>query len=668
MPRTSQRAAATKAKRSLAVVDADEDDGEFVPADEAGQDYEDDEGTVSRPTAKKARAARPARSTKAGSSGKGALRSFLDLPLEMVASICSHLDLATVFHLSRLSKRFYRFLRDPTLEYIWERARAESGLPELTAKDLSIYQYANLVYGRCQGCGKLASKPDYTLRIRSCKPCWSTFYVDGASLYADNEYREAAEYAVFAYSSRTYRIYAVSDLQAVRTLLEQYEASQQKTKRKRTSQPSDSLYADWITIRSAADLERFREDCLTLRKQRENDCRALDAWQRSLDKEKAEDKEAIRGRRRRVIEERLTERGWLPHHFTSYSFKQHRLLTVAKDLDNKTSEAVLDQLEAVIVNAQAQTDTRHIADDLSRRIALLRNQHKALVQDKDAAQACGLFPLSRWEEFVRLPSVNQLLNVVTIEDTYADDPSLHDSAAAIAAELVVARDNLRKAVSHRLLDTFRTLSASVTLSTTGDAASAPTAAALPSSRQTLTSSSSLFPVTSGSSECSSEQVDEVLARAVSLIRCTKCRSVDTLPRLLSHTCKSYDWNYGTEQAPPMYLDGYEVSSRLVSTAVEIVQVAGKPIDLAASELDALGASFSCTSTVCKGCVAVPWQVLAQHLFEQPHLPHYSTDPPVHLEGLVHEDHQAVLERVYAAHLKVIASDTAGRGECVPSES
>ena len=75
------------------------------------------------------------------------------------------------------------------------RARIESGLPELDAAGMNVFQYANLVFGCCQvrfvlrpsccvvsiadmldyqGCGVSTAKVDYLLRVRYCSPCAKT--------------------------------------------------------------------------------------------------------------------------------------------------------------------------------------------------------------------------------------------------------------------------------------------------------------------------------------------------------------------------------------------------------------------------------------------------------------------------------------------------------------
>ena len=89
--------------------------------------------------------------TRRGPSLQGKLSGLLRLPAELITTICQHLDLETLFHVSRLNKYLWRLLRQTTsLEYLWERARIESGLPELTAAGMNVFEYANLVFGCCQ--------------------------------------------------------------------------------------------------------------------------------------------------------------------------------------------------------------------------------------------------------------------------------------------------------------------------------------------------------------------------------------------------------------------------------------------------------------------------------------------------------------------------------------
>lgn len=93
---------------------------------------------------------------------KGALKDFLDLPLELVLRILGELDLPTLVHLSRLSRRFWRLLRgDKSLHILWTDARQRSGITRPTAHGMSVYQQANLMFGCCQ------ARPRFSRQISS---------------------------------------------------------------------------------------------------------------------------------------------------------------------------------------------------------------------------------------------------------------------------------------------------------------------------------------------------------------------------------------------------------------------------------------------------------------------------------------------------------------------
>jgi len=132
---------------------------------------------------------------------QGLLRGILDLPLDVLTGVCEHLDLETLFHVSRLNKRFYKFLRGTAaLSYLWDWAREESGLPELTAPGFSTVQLANLLFSKycqvrslsklrrariafadvheplplcpdLQNCARTTPKVDFLLRVRLCQAC-----------------------------------------------------------------------------------------------------------------------------------------------------------------------------------------------------------------------------------------------------------------------------------------------------------------------------------------------------------------------------------------------------------------------------------------------------------------------------------------------------------------
>lgn len=65
--------------------------------------------------------------------------------------IVGELDLPTVFHLSRLSRRFWQLLRrDKSSQTVWRDARKRSGITKPTAPGMTVYEQANLIFGCCK--------------------------------------------------------------------------------------------------------------------------------------------------------------------------------------------------------------------------------------------------------------------------------------------------------------------------------------------------------------------------------------------------------------------------------------------------------------------------------------------------------------------------------------
>ncbi|GAA6039619.1 hypothetical protein JCM8097_002219 [Rhodosporidiobolus ruineniae] len=611
MPRTARRASAIKASRALAEAGGSENDDNFEPDEEDElRDKEDKEEWV-RPTTKKGRKSGGGAAPKV----KGALKDLLDLPLEIVTLIVSHLDLPTVFHLSRLNKRFYRFLRDPTLEYIWEGAREESGLPKLTAEGMDVYGFANLLFGgHCQGCGKATTKVDYVLRLRTCKSCSAEFIRDGheEDFLFDWKVRDRFARAVGRGLRTTGR------LDRRRREAEKEDDSGYDSDESLDEDGEDeedicqAAYAGWRSLKTEDDWSAFVDSCVALQNARDNgsptDADAIISWQRDREDEKEQEKQGIRDRRRQAIEDRLTERGWLPHHFESDEFKHHSLVNVAKDLNDKAWSGMRVQLEKILENAEEQSNQRRIAEEATRREEHLRQEHGRLSKDIAAMKAVGLYPLPCWDEVVALPSVQELFKIDSVESSYASDPTFEDNADTLAAELVVRRTDLKKALFDRLLVVIKKVEGVLGVSSSSSSAPA---------GSTSTSSVKLLPDPISGSQYSQEEIDEFLSRAVALVSCRTCRTLDTIPRLFTHSCKN---RWSLSDGVSLADSKYDVSPEYILGALKACELAGKSVDAMASEMDNLGPGFSCTDGECAGCIALPWQLFAKHLSGYPHYP------------------------------------------------
>ncbi|KAI0700106.1 hypothetical protein BC835DRAFT_1502839 [Cytidiella melzeri] len=139
--------------------------------EEADSEYED---RSTKPRSKVARN-KPSKTTRVGRSGKirGKLQEMLDMPLDVILDICSHLSPKDLMNLARTSKDLRKFFMSRNTLAFWKAARLNiPGLPPCPA-DLSEPAYASLMFdARCHHC---SSKNCYYVywrcRIRLCKSC-----------------------------------------------------------------------------------------------------------------------------------------------------------------------------------------------------------------------------------------------------------------------------------------------------------------------------------------------------------------------------------------------------------------------------------------------------------------------------------------------------------------
>ncbi|GAA6039660.1 hypothetical protein JCM8097_002240 [Rhodosporidiobolus ruineniae] len=606
MPRTTQRASALKAKLALAEVEDKEDGEDYVSPDEGGDGDEDDEEeflaeAMPAPPPKKARTSRGRPLPKI----KGRLKGFLNLPVELVTKVCSHLDFPTLFHLSRLNKRFYRVLRDPTLEYIWQWARQESGFPALEATDMSIYKYANLLFGLCKGCGRTTTKVDYYLRLRTCKAC-TPYFIRNSTEDDWPYYEEASEYVMFSnyqgLRHRKYSEYTIEDLRIVRTLLSGGTAA----------------YAGYTSV-GFYEKDLFRAACEKLRKTRTADGNAILDYYSEREREKERELEALRDRRYQT--------------FDYPNVREHELVRLGKCFTEEDWDNMVEPLEAVLRGVKLLHDQRCMNDEVNRRRAVLEQQHSDLYQDKNAAKACGLYPLVPWTEFVALSTVKQLFEVDST-DVQRIDPSLQASSPAISAELDERRVQLRRAIFDRLRSTLATAT-----STAARAASSTT-----SSSSTLATALSSPPIPAPliGPVYSPEEVDRFLRRAVSLVQCGTCQMIDTLSRLFTHQCASSS-SYSYFANSRLWSTTYDVSAQISSAAVKTVEAAGRSSDTLASEMDDLGPAFSCSASNCTAAtIGVSWRQASRGYSYST----YSYSSGCEVSALVFENREDVKARLY----------------------
>ncbi|KAI5478428.1 hypothetical protein MNV49_005069 [Pseudohyphozyma bogoriensis] len=126
-------------------------------------------------TTTKAKATATTKGKKKGAAGK--LSAFMNVPLDILAEICTHLTPLDLIRLASLSKAFRALLvHSNNCNSIWIRARKQFGLPALQANQalggMSEWQYAYLVFvKKCHDCNATCHVADFYLRTRLCKSC-----------------------------------------------------------------------------------------------------------------------------------------------------------------------------------------------------------------------------------------------------------------------------------------------------------------------------------------------------------------------------------------------------------------------------------------------------------------------------------------------------------------
>lgn len=129
------------------------------------------------------------------------LSGIAELPVDVLATILSECDLQSVFNLTRVNKKFRKLLLDPIMVGVWRDGWTHSGLPAYEiapspsvtppnpvddednetvrrteekagkikfTERMTIYKWANLLFGDCQVCGAKTQNVDAHLRLKAC--------------------------------------------------------------------------------------------------------------------------------------------------------------------------------------------------------------------------------------------------------------------------------------------------------------------------------------------------------------------------------------------------------------------------------------------------------------------------------------------------------------------
>lgn len=260
------------------------------------------------------------------------------------------------------------------------------------------------------------------------------------------------------------------------------------------------------------------------------------------------------------------------------------------DLDNLPAwMKIRTPLENFLEESRDAEDAVFIQKTRSTRIGDREKEFVELANDKEKLKALGLYPVPRWAEFRELETVKSLFVVDSIDEAYATAPTIEDSAGDIEAELVEMRTALKHDLFQKLLVQLREAESTLHVASDGDETGAPTGTV-------DTTSALMLPIAAGAGDTyPEEQVDEILSRAYSVLKCDLCSMLDSYPRILGHMCKAYgyydDWDEA--QRPPFKATRYSVKASTVCAALALIDSAGLPRSVKADTMDGLGATFSC---------------------------------------------------------------------------
>ncbi|BGP52839.1 hypothetical protein JCM8202v2_000396 [Rhodotorula sphaerocarpa] len=127
------------------------------------------------PPPKKRKPNRGARGLAKRGTGAGS-----SLPLELVREICTYLEPADLYALSKTSKTFRAVVTEPASEQLWSDARDRVGLPDLE-EPMSDAHWAALLFRRrgCWICEEpKTTKIDVFNRLRACRDCDKTRFAN----------------------------------------------------------------------------------------------------------------------------------------------------------------------------------------------------------------------------------------------------------------------------------------------------------------------------------------------------------------------------------------------------------------------------------------------------------------------------------------------------------
>ncbi|BGP05521.1 hypothetical protein JCM10049v2_001327 [Rhodotorula toruloides] len=676
MTRTSARKSALKARASLREEDTDLED------DAVQTHEEEEESEHEAPPPKKRRVSTTAK-PHPRSRAKGALKDFLDLPLELVLRILGELDLPTLVHLSRLSRRFWRLLRgDKSLHILWTDARQRSGITRPTAHGMSVYQQANLMFGCCQGCGKTTNKIDWVLRIRACPSCYRDRVADKQTASFSKEVLEIAPFSQMDSSGgeRKTKHYSVHDLRHVDAML--YRVVRTKTDALDTKrdcydygddsddegEPTEEHDAlDWTyygynaltfkyrcfgrmeDIRSKDD---FIHDLTVVRNKRVADANLMVAWFEQEEKRRGEERRKILETRRKDIMARFEAEGYKAHHFDFDAFRDHPIMRVAKELTDSAFAAVHVEVGALVAAQRHRQDVQIIAQESNRLRDLVSREYNRLRQDEEYVREYLFDPVPDIYEFLELEPVKAMYRIASVDEVgKRTPPPIADKARDIARAIGQACE----AAESAFFRSFVKILAEIETAREVDPLAAPPAAT-PQPGPTLAQSAAptahplqLLPADLDELLQQPELYqDDLLLRAICIFQCLACKHVDNGIGILTHKC-----SVGHHS---LRATGYQLLRERIEAAIDVVVALEQELSATAEEVGEFGHVLHCECA--SPAIAHDWRNVVLH---RARYHRTSAEKP----AIVVDTEEGAMKRVFDKHVESLGQQSTGYSSFYP---
>ncbi|BGP67875.1 hypothetical protein NBRC10513v2_001196 [Rhodotorula toruloides] len=661
MTRTSARKSALKARASLREADTDSEDDAVQSAEE------EEESEHEAPPPKKRRVSTAAKPPP-GPKVKGALKDFLDLPLELVLRILGELDLPTLFHPSRLSKRFWRLLRgDKSLHTLWTDARQRSGIRRPTAQGMGVYQQANLMFGCCQGCGKTTNKVDWVLRIRACPSCYRDLVADKQTACFSKEVLEIAPFSQMDSSGgeRKTKHYSVYDLRHVDAMLYKvvrtqtdalnikrdcYDYGEDSDEDGEPTEEHDSLdwtrygrtpltfkYKCFCWLQDICSKSEFINDLTLLGYQRTADATSMVAWFKQEEKRKAEDRQKILKTRREDIMTRFKAEGYKAHHFKFDAFTNHPTMRVAKELTDSAFASVHVELGALLAAHRHRQDVQIIAQESDRLRGLVSHEYNRLRRDEDYVREYLFDPVPDLYEFLELEPVKAMYHVASVDEIGKRTPTpIADKARDIARAIGQACE----AAESAFFRSFVKILAEIETARKVDPLAAPSAAAPqpgPTLGQLASTTHPLGLLPADLDELLQQPEfyqDDLLLRAICFVQCIACRHVNNGIDILTHRCSA-----GRHS---LHANGYQLVRERIEAAIDVALALKQELSATAEEMDEFGHVLHCECA--SPAIAHDWRYMVLHRAKYHRT---SAEKP----AIVVDTQEGAMKRVFEQHVE-----------------